>query len=170
VAPDIVIGDLDSVDPEIIKHVPHIRIPSQELSDFQKVLQYAEQRAMLPSIICGVNGGCLDHIINNINVFMSTGSVMLDGGIVGFALSGRKELALKPETKLSIFGVPECTVSSKGLRWELDHHTLQFPGCTSCYNRATANEAVIDVHTGQALVLIYTDDIRDAGNCYSPEV
>ncbi|MDR1609413.1 MAG: thiamine diphosphokinase [Holosporales bacterium] len=169
VTPDIVIGDLDSVDPEIIEHIPHIRIPSQELSDFQKALRYAEQHSIVPSIICGVNGGCLDHIINNINIFMSSDSVMLDGSIVGFALSGRKELALEPETKISIFGVPKCTVSSRGLRWELDHHTLQFPGFTSCYNRTVADVVVIDVHEGRALVIIYTDDVQDAGsNGYVP--
>jgi thiamine pyrophosphokinase len=164
ITPDIIIGDLDSVDPAIIKYIPHIRIPLQDLSDFQKVLQYAEQHSMLPSIICGLNGGCLDHIINNLNIFMSTEATLMDDGIVGFTLSKRMELTVQPETKLSIFGVPKCIVSSNGLRWELNSHVLEFPGSTSCYNRAVTDRVEIDVHEGQALVLIYTDEVLDAGS------
>ncbi|MDR1332814.1 MAG: thiamine diphosphokinase [Holosporales bacterium] len=163
VTPDIIVGDLDSVDPRIIEHVTHILLPSQDHSDFQKAITYMEQNSLLPSIICGVNGGYLDHVINNVNVLLSTDSVLLDDDIAGFIVAGRREFILPLKSKLSIFGIPNCTISSTGLKWELNHHTLTFPGSASCSNRTVSDSVTLEIHEGKALVLIYLNDIKDAG-------
>ncbi|MDR1365430.1 MAG: thiamine diphosphokinase [Holosporales bacterium] len=164
IRPDVIIGDMDSVNPEILEKVRHVRLPSQELSDFQKAIQYAKRRSLLPSIICGMNSGYLDHIVNNFSIFMSTDSALVDDGIVGFTLQpGQKKLRVKPETKLSVFGAPRCVISSSGLRWELRNHLLEFPGATSCCNRAVTDDVVVNVHEGKALAFVYLRDVVDAG-------
>ena len=39
----------------------------QNSSDFQKAMKYLESQNLLPTIILGISGGYIDHILNNIN-------------------------------------------------------------------------------------------------------
>ena len=40
----------------------------QSHSDFQKALMYMTKHGLLPAIICGISGGHIDHIVNNVNI------------------------------------------------------------------------------------------------------
>ncbi len=54
-------------------------------------------------------------------------------------------------------------VSTVGLKWELQEQTLTFPGQNSCFNRTQESEWQIHVREGQLLVLIYQEEMQDAG-------
>jgi thiamine pyrophosphokinase len=68
ITPHIVIGDLDSVDPDL--NVNRLHIQDQSRCDYEKAMEYIEQQGLLPTIVLGSSGGDLDHILNNINIFM----------------------------------------------------------------------------------------------------
>src|SRR3990167_7172544 len=68
IEPTLIIGDLDSVSRETKSQYPHIKIEDQNRSDFQKALSYLKEHHLLPTIVLGVNGGYLDHILFNIHV------------------------------------------------------------------------------------------------------
>jgi thiamine pyrophosphokinase len=163
VAPNIVIGDLDSISADSLKKTPSLKIEDQNYSDFQKAFGYIEEKSLTPSIICGVGGGYLDHILNNINIFLKTRSILIDEDIIGLVISEQKIFELPINTKLSIFGIPECVVSTQGLRWNLNNHRLTFPGDNSCFNRIVSRQFLIDIKAGNALLLFYTIEVLDAG-------
>ncbi|MDR0942402.1 MAG: thiamine diphosphokinase [Holosporales bacterium] len=163
ITPNVIIGDLDSVRKDLLQIIPYVKSLDQDYSDFQKALGYVASESLCPSIICGVNGGCLDHIINNINIFLETKSALVDDGVVGLCLEGNNVFKLSENTKLSIFGMPECIISSQGLKWNLANSKLTFPGNASLSNRASLEDVVIDVKQGKALLLIYTEKVTDAG-------
>jgi thiamine pyrophosphokinase len=119
----------------------------------------------LPSIICGINGGYIDHILNNINIFLSSGSIFFDPPIVGYALKAGDviNLNLPVKSKLSLIGIPYASVSTSGLRWELEGADLRFRGSNSCYNRTKEGKITISVYKGTVLVMIYLEEIQDAG-------
>lgn len=167
ILPHIIIGDLDSVLPEIRKQCNTLFQSNQNSSDFQKCLTYLEKNHLLPSIIVGINGGCLDHVLNNINIFLETGNLLYAPPMKGFVLkAGQMErLELPLNCKLSILGIPMARLSTKGLRWELNEAELSFPGQNSCLNRSSAPVVDIAVQEGKALVLIYEEACEDAGSC-----
>ncbi|HHT0593360.1 TPA: thiamine diphosphokinase [Legionella anisa] len=163
--PHLITGDLDSVRPMILENHPFLHSPDQNQSDYQKAMGYLKDNDLLPAIIVGINGGCLDHILNNMNIFMETNCLLYAPPIRGFVLheQSRMNCVLPPQTKISLMGIPNATVSSKGLQWELNSTHLSFPGKSSCFNRTQLAEIVLEAHQGSVLVLIYELMIEDAG-------
>jgi thiamine pyrophosphokinase len=164
IKPDLIVGDLDSVHPHILNETTHLKIEEQDHSDFQKAIKYIVKNNLAPSIICGINGGYLDHILNNISIFMNTKSLLYDENIIGGILKkGIHQFKFQQNTKLSIFGIPNCKISTRGLRWNLIETSLSFPRNNSCFNRASSDEVLIDIISGSALMLVYTVPIVDNG-------
>lgn len=163
--PNIIIGDLDSASAAVLETTPSLHLPCQNSNDFQKTLSYLKDNALLPSIVVGINGGCLDHVLNNINIFMGTDCLLYAPPLRGFVLSAHKKIRinLTLNTKISLLGIPQATVSSTGLKWELNSASLTFPGFTSCYNRVMQETITLEVHQGDVLVLIYENSSLDAG-------
>jgi thiamine pyrophosphokinase len=163
IIPDMIIGDLDSVNKELLQDGKFLKNEDQNSSDFQKALKYLETKNLTPSIILGINGGYIDHILNNINIFLQTKSIFYDENIIGLIIEDRQVFNLKIGTKLSLFGIPNCCISTEGLKWNLTDNKLTFPGFSSCFNRTTSENIVINITEGKALLLLYTSDIIDAG-------
>lgn len=157
IRPQLITGDLDSVQPSILKSHRFLHLADQNETDYQKTMSYLKENDLLPAIVLGVNGGCLDHILNNINIFMETNCLLYAPPIQGFVLNEKSNVTyvLPPQTKMSLIGIPNAVISSKGLQWELNHSPLSFPGKTSCSNRTRGSEMALEVHQGSVLVLIY---------------
>jgi thiamine pyrophosphokinase len=165
IRPTLIIGDLDSVRPYTLKQYPFLHLPDQESNDYQKAMHYLRNNDLLPAIITGINGGHLDQILNNINIFMETDCLLYSPPLKGFVIKkqSRMNFLLPIQTKISLMGIPETILSSKGLKWELHHSHLSFPGKTSCFNRTQLPKITLEVHQGAVLVLIYEQMIEDAG-------
>ncbi|WP_250296864.1 thiamine diphosphokinase [Wolbachia endosymbiont of Oedothorax gibbosus] len=88
VQPDLVIGDLDSVNPDLRANLNTVHLPDQDYCDFSKAIAHLKTMKLLPSIITGITGGAIDHILQNINVFLSTGSIFYTPSppMVGYTL------------------------------------------------------------------------------------
>lgn len=162
IKPNIVIGDLDSVLPEYLQQIPSHYHYDQDFCDFEKSLQYLEANNLLPAIILGTNGGFLDHVLNNINIFIRSGCVLIAPPVCGFSVitPQTKRLVLPHDIKISLLGIPSATVSTTGLKWELDNATLAYPGNTSCFNRTVHENVTITLHDGHLLILVYADLLK----------
>jgi len=167
VRPDCTLGDLDSISPKLLKEHAVIHLPDQNFSDFEKTLQYLDTRSLLPAIVCGINGGYIDHILHNIAIFarIKKESLFYDPPIVGQILQGKKKYCFKlaKDTKLSLFPIPFAKVSTSGLKWNLQNMSLQFPQNDSSFNRSHQDEVLIEVHEGMLLLTLYLQPVIDAG-------
>ena len=163
--PAIIVGDLDSVDSSLLAKYPFLHLPDQNSNDYQKTLAYLQENQLLPSIVVGINGGYLDHILNNINIFMSTDCLLYAPPLHGWGLNSGSEidLILPKDSKISLIGIPHAVISSQGLKWELSKNTLSFPGSNSCYNRTVLPKITLEVHEGKLLILVYENPMPDAG-------
>lgn len=164
--PELIIGDLDSVRPLIRDQNKILHIPEQSTCDYQKSLHYLKENNLLPAIVVGINGGYLDHILNNINIFLETDSILYAPPLMGLVLKNKSEheFTLPLNTKISLMGIPSAVISSTGLKWELNKSSLSFPGTNSCFNR-TKNETInIKSEKGSALILIYLEPAIDDGD------
>lgn len=165
--PNLVIGDLDSIHPHLLSQLDTVHLHDQDYCDFHKTINHLQAINLLPSIITGIEGGMIDHILQNINIFVSTNSIFYAPPVVGYILrSGEdKRFNLPANTKISLFGMP-ATVTTQGLKWELNKHELTFPGTNSSFNRSANSLVSIEIHKGCCLVMIYLDGEKDAGLDY----
>lgn len=166
IEPDLIIGDLDSDDPTLFPHVIRILRNHQDYSDFYKTVVYLEERELLPSIILGIDGGYLDHILYNISIFSQMNSVFITNMQIGFILNTSIQLNIEINSKISIIGCPQATINSNGLKWELVHHKLDMFGNhlyveSSLSNRTATSNIKINIINGRALVIIYTVNESD---------
>lgn len=157
IMPVAVVGDLDSVHVDYLHNTAVFYKPDQNSCDFEKALIYLTGENLLPAIIVGVNGGYIDHILNNINIFLQKGSIFYAPPIVGHIVnSGENRVFTLPiHTKISLLAFPEALVSTQGLTWELEHYKMSFPGKNSSFNQTYADSIIIQVHKGSILVMIY---------------
>lgn len=156
--PDLVIGDLDSLHPHLCEKLKTLHVPDQNYSDYQKALTYLRTENLLPTIICGIHGGDLDHVLNNINIFLQNNdNVLYANNLIGHLLPAGSvhTYSLPLNSKISLFGMPNAIVCSSGLKWELTDYTMSFPGSNSCSNRTTSKQTTLQVKQGTLLVLIH---------------
>lgn len=173
VQPDFVLGDLDSINPNLRASLNTVYLSDQDYCDFSKAMTHLKTMKLLPSIITGITGGAIDHILQNINIFLSTGSIFYtpSPSTVGYTLQkGITHFSLLKNTKVSLLGVPKAQVSTKGLKWELCLNKLAFPGKNSCFNRSLGNKLSIEVHSGICLAMIYLEAVDDAARHHVRQV
>lgn len=173
--PDAIVGDLDSINNE---EIPESILLSQDLDqnygDFEKTIRYAASQDALPALILGMNGGYMDHVLSNIGLFLRfigskefnhfEGSCFYTPPILGqVLLVGDYTWHLPFNTKISLFGL-DAAVTSQGLKWELNEAPLSFPMTSSTSNRVVDSTLKLTVHRGLLVVLIYLEDMQDAGS------
>ena len=161
--PSVIVGDCDSVRTELLEQYPHVCDRSQDTTDFEKAFAYLKKENLLPTIVIGMSGGCLDRILSNVFIFSQTDALFLSNTQIGFALKGRKIFDWEVDTKVSLFGCPHAIVTSHGLKWELNRTELTFGGFQSCSNRVQTSPLTLEVE-GKILVFAYRCEIKDAGS------
>lgn len=162
VVPNMVIGDLDSAEERYLAQVKSWQILDQNTSDFEKTIAYLQDQNLLPTLVLGVGGGCLDHVLYNTGLLMRHKLMFYDKPIMGLVLEQTRSFQLPFHTKLSLLG--NAVVSTEGLKWNLSRTKLTFPGQSSCFNRSVGDEVIIHVEHGCVMLLIYLEPISDAGS------
>jgi thiamine pyrophosphokinase len=165
ISPQAIIGDLDSASPLLQSQYPSVYLPNQDIGDFEKSLTFLDQQGLLPCIVTGINGGYLDHILNNVDILISSNCLLYAPPLIGLTLKENdiKNFSLKIGTKISLLAMPHAQLTTSGLKWELKDATLSFPGHHSCFNRTIKSTITLQMHKGILLVLIYQQDVIDAG-------
>lgn len=165
ISPYAIIGDFDSIDTNRFAHHNLVHTPDQSMSDFQKAVLFLEEHDLLPTIVLGANGGYIDHIFNNANILSKGNHSFFAPPIVGHFVDSDEPLKINAEhnTKISILGAPSARVTTQGLKWDMSNDDISFFGANSCFNRSAHPEITISVSDGKAMVIIYLEDIIDAG-------
>ena len=156
---DYVVGDGDSFKGDHL-----ILMPDQNQTDFEKCIAFARENDYLPSLIIGMNGGEIDHVFGNMQVFLKYGEkgslFFLDwypgGGCkIGIGLEkGIFRTRVKPGAIVSLFSFSFCVISTQGLVWELRGERLIPNGCLAVRNRAKVSTIEFHISEGKALAVI----------------
>lgn len=157
VKPDLVVGDLDGIESALLDQVETLYVYDQNFCDYEKALDYLTANDLLPCIVVGVNGGCLDHILNNMNIFMRSKNVLYAPPVFGWVMNKgeQKSFELPMDTKISLIGMPASQVTTNGLKWNLLKTQLSFPGVNSCFNVSVDKIVQINIYEGKCLILMY---------------
>jgi len=168
VIPDLIAGDLDSTQPhQYPETIETICTPDQNLTDFEKALDLLKKRGQLPAIICGTQGGELDHTLYNLYILerLSRTSPTLffnteeDGSQkIGIFITQNLELSLAKNSLISLLPFPKTTVTTRGLQWDLTNEQLNHKRKSSVRNRTRNSLVTIEITHG-TLLLICADGL-----------
>ncbi len=172
--PHVIIGDLDSSRPEVLRHFEAqgtcvVRRPDQDSTDMEKMLRFdpvieARLHRGGATAVLGALGGLLSHQLANLNgaLVASTGFghaplILLDEREICFVLRpGKTRMEQVDEgmhcALVPLFG-PVSSVTTSGLRWNLKGQSLAFGGLVSTSNEC--KESVVEIETEQPLLWLF---------------
>ena len=121
--PELVIGDFDSIDPEMLERIPavgRIHVTEQDTTDFEKCVQ----RVLCPLVVgVGFTGNRLDHTLAAFSVLSKYSDrriILLGKEDLVFTAPRNLALSLPVGTVFSLFPMAEVTGRSTGLRWPIE--------------------------------------------------
>lgn len=163
IMPSYLIGDMDSIDASLLgifteTDCKRIYNPCQETTDFEKAIKFTEHEALFPSIVVGINGGEIDHIMYNIMTVYKHATKNnlcfydISSNSWGFIIEGKANLYFNMNTVLSIFSYDNAIVSTTGLKWELDKKHLNYK-CSSVRNLSVSPKVEVDVIQGKIILI-----------------
>ncbi|WP_299551720.1 thiamine diphosphokinase [uncultured Tateyamaria sp.] len=123
IALDAVIGDFDSVAPEVLRQVPADRqhhIAEQDSTDFDKALRHIATPVVLA---VGFLGGRVDHQLACFHVLVRYADkpcILVGQKEIVFLCPPRLELDTQPGDVVSLFPLAAVEGTSSGLRWPID--------------------------------------------------
>lgn len=162
ILPEYIVGDLDSVQPEVIEAMREtteiIVEVDQDINDFEKALRFAQQMLWKRVLVTGIHGGDLEHTLNNWSVLMRFGKDMdllvLDGNRIGVPVYGPTSYASTVDEIISLIPQPSVNLTTQGLHWPLTQEVLTLGVREGARNRATATAVELHVHDGALLLFI----------------
>ncbi|MHA1558429.1 MAG: thiamine diphosphokinase [Alphaproteobacteria bacterium] len=163
ISANTIIGDFDSVcSDQLSKSTEQLFIEDQNYTDFEKSIGILKERSLFPCLICGVSGKELDHTIYNIYVIKRIAKnlpvIFYDSGYEfchKFGIISAKDIRgkLPLNSLISLLPFPKTTISTKGLKWNLNNFSMDQESMASVRNRVDKAPFVVNVHSGDLLLL-----------------
>ncbi len=160
--PDLVVGDFDSILPEIREYYSELTevkyVKRQTDTDIEKAIKYAIAKKFDEAILLGASGDRLDHSFCNI------GNILKYKGKIDVALLHEKTIAFvydkpvcfpteKGET-ISLYGIDDKTlITTRGLKFPLKKEPLPFGIRGGTSNEAVSNEVCLEIENGKIIVM-----------------
>lgn len=154
--PECIIGDLDSLAPELRRKWASrlIEISAQDSTDFDKALGQITAPLILAVGFCG---GRLDHMLGNMSSLVRHGSsrvVVLGAEDVCFLAPPHLALTLERGARVSLFPMGPVTGRSCGLHWPIAGLEFAPSGQIGTSNHADQAEIVLEFDAPLMLVLL----------------
>ncbi len=161
-APDIVIGDFDSISPERLAQInPHALIhnPDQNTTDFQKALTHATSLGAVNIVVLDPEGDRLDHALSA----LGWASQQLKGRKIRFVFSraivhlldSEAEYECREGSTISILPLESSQIiRTSGLKWNIQNTKMKLGEFDSVSNLAESERIAIHVASGVVAVFI----------------
>ncbi|MEW5841643.1 MAG: thiamine diphosphokinase [Bacteroidota bacterium] len=160
--PDYIIGDLDSIKPEIYDYYYDkceiIQVTRQNDTDVEKCLKFAYKNKFKDIILLGTTGDRLDHSLCNLGItlkfFDKVRIRVIHQRSILSVHQGVNTLKTIPGETISIYGLDTKTkFESEGLKYPLKNFSLPFGMKESTSNIAITNEVRLKIKGGKAFVI-----------------
>lgn len=160
--PDFIVGDLDSVTPELLNFYKDIQVERYPRDKDKTDLEIAVERALslkpTEIVFIGMFGGRVDHQFGNILLLTTITGVKLrieDSCIKGFVLNGEGAITLQKSKGFSLIPLTREVhgVTISGAKWDLDNHMLTLGSPTALCNEFVDSKAKISTSSGSLLIL-----------------
>ena len=130
IIPDVIIGDLDSLQNIKNKDIELVETPDQNKTDFRKTLEWCIEKNILNISIFGISGESEDHFLGNYYTLSDFGEKISWKAFTDFSLIspciGNKKFESFTGQKVSLFCMKGSTiVNSENLEYPLQSYHLK---------------------------------------------
>ncbi|MBN1956251.1 MAG: thiamine diphosphokinase [Anaerolineae bacterium] len=166
-APHVVIGDLDSLEPARRAELQAMQVAvvshpaAKDETDLELALLYAARQGVKEILVLAALGGRLDHMVANLSLLAHpalSGVVVriVDGRQLAFLVRDRCCISGQRGDTVSLlpWGGDALGVSTQGLRWPLDREPLFFGLARGVSNVLVEEEAWVQVQEGMLLCVV----------------
>lgn len=176
---DVVIGDMDSIDPTALaavqalgaQVVSHPRDKNE--TDAELALTFAASQGVRRLVVVGSGGGRLDHQLSLYSLLFhqSLTDIHVEariGGSRSFPIREGESRTIECRSGdiigLLPFGGDTHGITTEGLQWPLRNESLFVTASRGVSNRAMGSNFRVDVRTGRLLVTLDPSDTSHVGN------
>ena len=130
IIPDVIIGDLDSLQNINNKNIELVKTPNQNKTDFRKTLEWCIEKNILNISIFGISGESEDHFLGNYYTLSDFGEkiswkAFTDFSVISPCVGNKKFESFKGQ-KVSLFCMKgSSTVNSENLEYSLQSYHLK---------------------------------------------
>ena len=130
IIPDVIIGDLDSLQNIKNKNIELVETPDQNKTDFRKTLEWCIEKNILNISIFGISGESEDHFLGNYYTLSDFGEkiswkAFTDFSVISPCVGNKKFESFKGQ-KVSLFCMKgSSTVNSENLEYPLQTYYLK---------------------------------------------
>ena len=130
IIPDVIIGDLDSLQNIKNKDIELVETPDQNKTDFRKTLEWCIEKNILNISIFGISGESEDHFLGNYYTLSDFGEkiswkAFTDFSVISPCMGNKKFESFKGQ-KVSLFCMKgSSTVNSENLEYPLQSYHLK---------------------------------------------
>ena len=130
IIPDVIIGDLDSLQNIKNKDIELVETPDQNKTDFRKTLEWCIEKNILNISIFGISGESEDHFLGNYYTLSDFGEKISWKAFTDFSVIspcvGNKKFESFTGQKVSLFCMKgSSTVNSENLEYPLQSYYLK---------------------------------------------
>ncbi len=168
IKPDVIIGDMDSIDPAQLESysrqgIKIIKYPAnKDFTDTELALNYAINLKPAAIYIWAALGGRLDHTLANVFLLIkgkdaSIETYLIDEYCEAFILNGSNEFSSAVGQTVSLIALsPQVKgITLQGFLYPLDYATLRMGESRTVSNIINEDDAKISVRSGNLLVIRY---------------
>ncbi len=160
--PDLIIGDLDSIEMKTIAIFSHVVVKKQKdqnSTDLEKALTAALQKKCKEIVVLGATGGRLDHALGNLSALVKFSNkvcvTFLDNTGIFIAVHHSREFVYPVGTIISLLPLSRCSgIVTKGLKWNLKNESLELGVRESTSNVIVSLPVSIKVKKGSLIVFV----------------
>ena len=163
VIPNVIIGDLDSVNSQTLKYfsrrkVTIRKVVDQNKNDLEKAILFALSKKFNVINIVGFGGKRLDHTLNNLSIlkkFYRKAKIKIyENGFVGEIIGKSAEFECRVGSVVSLIPLPKAIgVTTTGLKYPLKNGTLEFGVREGALNEAVGDKVSVKIKQGVLFVL-----------------
>lgn len=162
--PEFIIGDLDSIKPEVLKFyqkkkITIIKLSRQNDTDLEKALKLCKRLKFELILITGFTGKRFDHTLSNISNALKFAQdfkkiVMIENESALQFITGENEFnSFKNELVSILCFNPNAKITTKNLKYQLKNETLFFGERESTSNVSTGKKFQVTVDGGFAVLI-----------------
>ena len=162
--PDIIIGDMDSIEPAVMvkyikKGVPVMKIFDQETTDFEKCLLYCRENNFTDISILGALGDRTDHSLNVFSVLLrhyrSVNITLFDNYFKIFFITKPVTLHCKAGEVISLLPFPIAkNITTEGVLYPLKNENLSLGKREGTLNFAVKKTVKIKFGSGDLILFV----------------
>lgn len=154
ITPDILVGDMDSVQNPNFSGETHTFPCEKDETDCEIAIRYAVERGADEVVLTCALGGRYDHSISNLSMLLNFPfAVVSEPDCTIFGCKTQEIRDSKGKT-FSLIPFYDTVASISGVKYQVDHATFYVGTSLGVSNEITEDVAKIILHEGKALIFI----------------